>query len=145
MRAVGTVTIDERLLPLSGPRHDEVAGGLEELIEATRFLRRQLDVHEAACRRVLADVEDGVPIGSALSGVRADNWRSAVTAAIQRFEATRHRSRLALVAMSLDDGASISEIARTWGVSRQLASRWVQETRSAGRSCSAVGTVAPER
>lgn len=144
-RAVGSVTIDERLPTIREPRRDEAAAGLMELIEATGVLRRQLVVHETECRQVLADVEDRVPIGSALSNVRADNWRSTATEAIQRFEATRHRVRLVLVAMSLDDGASIAEVARTWGVSRQLASRWVQETRQPGRPYGALGTVAPER
>ncbi len=133
------MTVDDRPPPARESLHDAAATGLEELIEATVALRRQLVTHEAVCRRVLADVEGRVPVGSTLSTVRADTWRSAVTEAIHGFETARRRSRLRLVAMSLDDGTSIAEVARAWGVSRQLASRWVQETRSVGWSHGVLG------
>ncbi len=137
------MTIDERM-PLTGiPLRSSASSGLEELIEVTAALRRQLAVHESLCRRVLADVDGQVPVGRALTEVRADSWRSTVTTAIQEFEVTRHRARLALVAMSLQDGMSIAEIARAWGVSRQLASRWVQECRLLHPSCDGFGQDVP--
>ena len=121
------MTIDERS-PISGdPLADLASAGLEGLIDSTMVLRRELVTHEAVCRRVLSDVQGGIPMGCVLSAVQAHNWRSAMTDAMKGFEITRHRARLVLVAMSLEEGCSIAEIARTWGVSRQLASRWVQE------------------
>ena len=121
------VTIDERS-PISGdPLADLASAGLEGLIDSTVELRRQLVIHEAVCRRVLSDVRSGLPMGCVLPAVQADNWRSDLTDAMKGFEVTRHHARLVLVAMSLEEGCSIAEIARTWGVSRQLASRWVQE------------------
>ena len=36
--------------------------------------------------------------------------------------------RVLLVAIEVEEGRSIGEVARSWGVSRQLASRWVQES-----------------
>jgi transposase-like protein len=36
--------------------------------------------------------------------------------------------RLLLVAIEVEEGRSIGDVARSWGVSRQLASRWVQES-----------------
>ena len=63
-----------------------------------------------------------------LPEVQADSWRAAVTDAIRGFEAARHRVRLLLVAIEVEEGRSIGEVARSWGVSRQLASRWVQES-----------------
>ena len=124
----GTVTVE------AGPKVDEARlrasaeAGIGDLIESTVMLQRQLVAHEAVCRRILADVREDMPVASLLPDVQADNWRSAVTAAIQGFEITRHRLRLVLVAMSVDEGMSIAEVARNWGVSRQLASRWVQES-----------------
>ena len=115
--------------------------GLEELLESTGELRRQLATHESTCRRVLAEVQGQVPIGCLLPAVGADTWRAAMTDAIKGFETSRHRARLALVAMSLDDGMSIAEIARSWGVSRQLASRWVHEAAARG---DLVGRIDPD-
>ena len=123
----GLVTIDQRAPLVEDPLTDLAATGLEELIESTVELRRQLITHETLCRRVLADVRDHAAVGCTLSAVRVDRWRSAVTESIREFETVRHRTRLVLVAMSLDEGMSIAEIARSWGVSRQLASRWVRE------------------
>ena len=104
-----------------------VSTGIESLIERTVALRRELEAHEATCRLILDRVAGDAPVGWVLSEVGADRWRSSVTEAIQAFETSRHAVRIALVAMSVADGMSIAEVARSWGVSRQLASRWVHE------------------
>ena len=63
-----------------------------------------------------------------LPEVRADSVAGGCHRRHPRFEAARHRVRLLLVAIEVDEGRSIGEVARSWGVSRQLASRWVQES-----------------
>jgi len=104
------------------------ADGIEELIGATSVLRSELNAHEATCRKVLDEVRVDHEITGVLPQVRADTWRSAVTDALRGFEAARHRVRLLLVAIEVEEGRTIGEVARSWGVSRQLASRWVQES-----------------
>ncbi len=104
------------------------SSGIEELISSTVLLRRQLVAHEAVCRRVVSGVEEGVPVACLLEDIRADSWRSVLTEAIKGFEVARHRVRLLMVAIAVDEGMSITDMARSWGVSRQLASRWVQES-----------------
>ncbi len=132
------VTIDERPPPPREPLEGSAVAGLEELVESTEALRRELVTHEEMCRRVLSDVRDGVQTGSVLAAVGADTWRAAMTDAIKEFETTRRRVRLVLVTMSLEEGSSIAEIARTWGVSRQLASRWAQEAAPLRPACDPV-------
>lgn len=131
------VTVDQRTPPTPAPGTDTAVTGLVEQIESTVALRLQLVTHEAVCRQVLAEVQGQVPIGCVLPAVRADRWRASVTDAIKGFESTRHRVRLDLVGMSLDEGMTIAEIARAWGVSRQLASRWVQEALALRGPCGA--------
>jgi len=104
------------------------ADGIEELIGATSVLRSELNVHEDTCRKVVDEVRVDHEITGVLPEVRADSWRAAVTDAIRGFEAARHRVRLLLVAIEIEEGRSIGDVARSWGVSRQLASRWVQES-----------------
>lgn len=104
------------------------ADGIEELIGATSILRSELNGHEAICRKLLSEVRVDHDITGVLPEIHADTWRSAVTDAIRGFEASRHRVRLLLVAIEVDEGRTIGEVARSWGVSRQLASRWVQES-----------------
>ena len=53
--------------------------------------------------------------------------RRELTAALDAFEAARHEFRLALFAVCLEEGASISEVGRALGVSRQRASRLAAE------------------
>ena len=102
--------------------------GIEELIGATSVLRSELNAHEAICRKVLDEMRVDREITGTLLHVRADAWRAAVTNALRRFEAARHRVLLVLVAIQVQEGRSIGEVAKDWGVSRQLASRWVQES-----------------
>jgi hypothetical protein len=46
---------------------------------------------------------------------------------LTRFEEARHGMRLACFRMSSTEGRSIGDIARLWGISRQLASRLINE------------------
>ena len=126
---VDAVTVDRREAPVAGPLRAPATTAVERLLESTQRLQQQLVAHEDVCHQILTDVRGDVPIDSLLAEVGADRWRSSVTNAVQSFEMSRHALRLVLVAMAVADGMSIAEIARTWGVSRQLASRWVRETR----------------
>jgi hypothetical protein len=55
--------------------------------------------------------------------------RRTVTDAVAEFERARHRFRLALVAVGVDNGMSGADIGAALTVSRQLASRYLQEAR----------------
>jgi len=77
--------------------------------------------------RIAKRLENGHPAVSAGDGIGAPGHRQKVTEAIELFEASRHQLRLALFAVSLEEGASISEVGRVLGISRQLASRIAAE------------------
>ena len=55
-----------------------------------------------------------------------------MTEAVEESEAARHQLRLALFAVGKEEGASISEVGRVLGISRQLASRLAGEATNAG-------------
>lgn len=55
--------------------------------------------------------------------------RQAVSDAIVEFESARHRFRLALVALAVDNGMNARRIAEAFAFSRQLASRYLKEAR----------------
>ena len=48
---------------------------------------------------------------------------------MSEFESARHRFRLAMVAVSLDDGMNAAQIGQAFAFSRQLASRYLKEAR----------------
>jgi len=110
------------------PLMSSTADALEELIGVTSVLRSELNAHEVICRKLLGEVRVDHEITGVLPEIHAETWRSAVTDAIRNFEAARHRVRLLLVAIEVEEGGSIGDVAKSWGVSRQLASRWVQES-----------------
>lgn len=122
------MTVDQGPVPTVSTLKELAANGIEELIGVTSVLRSELDVHEATCRTLLDEVRVDHEITGVLPEIHADTWRSAMTDAIRGFEAARHRVRLLLVAIEVEEGRSIGEVAKSWGVSRQLASRWVQES-----------------
>ena len=55
--------------------------------------------------------------------------RQCVSDGVAGFESARHRLRLALVAVALDNGMSAVRIGEAFGFSRQLASRYLKEAR----------------
>jgi hypothetical protein len=122
------VTVDQGPVPAVHDLKRSAADGIEELINATLILRSGLSTHETICRTLLSEVRVDHEITGVLPEIHADTWRSDVTDAIRGFEAARHRVRLLLVAIEVEEGRSIAEVAKSWGVSRQLASRWVQES-----------------
>jgi hypothetical protein len=63
--------------------------------------------------------------------------RDVLVAHLDRFETARHRMRVACFRVSIDDGLTIADVARLWGVSRQLVSRMLhaeQGGRQPGRA-----------
>jgi hypothetical protein len=56
--------------------------------------------------------------------------RQSVSDGVAEFESARHRFRLALVAVALDNGMSAVQIGEAFAFSRQLASRYLKEARA---------------
>ncbi len=69
---------------------------------------------------------------AALAAAGASETRESTTAMLDDFERDRHTSRMSLIAAGVDEGMSINAISRSWGVSRQLASRYVNQVRGDG-------------
>ena len=63
--------------------------------------------------------------GEGTAQLRNDTHDSLIT-----FQRARHAELSAILLPSLAEGMSIADIGRAFGVSRQLASRWVREARS---------------
>ena len=55
--------------------------------------------------------------------------RRSVSDAMSELESARHRFRLALVAVAIDNGMTAGQVGEAFGFSRQLASRYLKEAR----------------
>lgn len=69
------------------------------------------------------ELEEGEPVFGPDEDTEAPAHRQRVTEAIEEFEASRHQLRVVLFAVGKEEGASITQVGRVLGISRQLASR----------------------
>jgi hypothetical protein len=100
------------------------------LLDEARQLRDRLRTCETTYRRSLRELERGAAIRTVLNNAEVGDVRQSLNDALQQFEQTRHRSRLAIIASGLQEGMTIGELGRSWRFSRQLASRYAKEARS---------------
>lgn len=114
-----TSAVDERARALAG---------LREFREEAATLRSALHRYERALERVCRQVERDVPLHEVMGQIGVGELRADLVERLTRFEEARHRMRVACFRMSLTEGLSIVDIARLWGISRQLASRLINET-----------------
>jgi hypothetical protein len=109
-------------------KRENLARSIAELVESSAILRDQLEQYETTMAAIGRRVADGIPAVEAARGTEIPAERRRVTEAIQEFEAARHQLRLVLFAVGREEGASISEVGRVLGISRQLASRLAGES-----------------
>ena len=97
-----------------------------DLIRTIKELRDALLDYQEGCERLL-QVGELDRLGSStierVELVRFADKRERLAAALEAFEVSRRRARVALIAVAEDEGSTISEVARTLGLSRQLLSR----------------------
>ena len=101
----------------------------ERLIEVAKQLHASLRANEAVYRKGLKDLQKGLPIAATLEDVDVRVARQRLNDALEALEYSRHQVRLALTAAGLEEGMTVADTGRAWGVSRQLASRYARETR----------------
>jgi predicted ribosome quality control (RQC) complex YloA/Tae2 family protein len=103
---------------------------IREVIESSEELREKLRHYEHTAQMIARHLEKGDGVIAAARGpFRVD--RRQVTEGIEEFESARHELRLALMAAGREEGASMSDVGRVLGISRQLASRLAAEVEEA--------------
>jgi hypothetical protein len=108
---------------------DEAIRCAEQLIEAMRNLRLILEKREEGLRQALNLREPATEFSVALKDAQITENREDLNEALFALERSRRESRVASFRSALDHGVSISELARIWGFSRQMASRYAKEAR----------------
>lgn len=100
---------------------------LEQLIEAMAAGRDELRRSEQSLRKSLTRARRTGGLVPVLLETELAESRASFDERMEAITSIRHRSRSLVFALAVEEGMSIGEVARTWGISRQLASRYVRE------------------
>ena len=101
----------------------------ERLIDAMEHLRLALEKREGDLRAARARYDSGNNLSGSLRAANIAEERDELNEALFELERRRRESRLAVFRSALDHGVSINELARMWGFSRQMASRYAKDAR----------------
>jgi len=106
---------------------DALTDDIKELMDAGQELRDLILVNRRAFAKGLKLLDQDVPLVDALTQLQTAERRTQMTDALSHFEERRHRLRLSITKAGLQEGMSIGEIGRAFGISRQLAARFAKE------------------
>jgi hypothetical protein len=108
---------------------DQVVRCLEHLLEVDPDTRAHLRADEIAIRRAIKEIKKGSPIATTMETTDARSSRANINTCLEALYDARHQLRLAITTAGLDEGMTIGDLGRAWGISRQLASRFAREAR----------------
>jgi hypothetical protein len=108
-------------------QENEAVESVEELIEALVDAGAEIRNTEQALRLALKRVGEGEELESVLAAVQPAGLRQALNDALEVVNQRRHVARLKVFELALERGHTIADLGRVWGISRQLASRYVRE------------------
>jgi hypothetical protein len=100
---------------------------LEALINVTRQCVDQLEDALESYGTVLDLLRAGSTVKDALAEGHVTEMRRAITTALEHLDAARRASRVSLMRADLAEGSSVNSVAESWGISRQLVSRYIHE------------------
>ena len=97
------------------------------MMEAAAKLRDDIHAHVEVNRKVVEALEQVGALGAALERVQAGRARMTLTDSLAHYELLRHRARLSLMAVGVEEGMTVADVAEHWEISRQLAARYLRD------------------
>ncbi len=103
---------------------------IDELVDANVAVRERLRDAERVLKRARKVFDEGAGVAETFKLTpSAEPRQAALMEALNSLTSARHRLRVAVIAAGIDEGMSIGELGRAFGVSRQLAARYAKEAR----------------
>jgi len=108
---------------------EEIAAleALDAVLEAGRERRQALRRTETLTLRLRRQIEKGTRVTEAMTALGTGDVRRDLSDQIDALVRARHTAQHAIVGLAVSEGVSRGELARVWGVSRQLVSRLAKE------------------
>ncbi len=108
---------------------DAVISDIHRLMASGQLLRDQLVESRKGFEKGLDLLDRDMPLSQALAELNTADRRERMTDLLAEFDECRHRLRISITKAGLEEGMSIGDIGRAFGVSRQLAARFAKEVR----------------
>jgi hypothetical protein len=108
-------------------RAKEAVQSVQELIDALAAARAEMRRAEQSLKRALERCAADTGLDWLINVRQPATKRQALADALEAVNQGRHKARLAMFALAHEEGYSDADIGRAWGISRQLASRFVRE------------------
>ncbi len=110
---------------MNGPSdgRNQAVEAVGELRRAMQLLEDALHANVAAAARLESGLAGSLPAIEVMNGVQMADIRTSLTARTHEFDVARKAARQAITALLISEGATLKDVARVFGVSRQLASR----------------------
>jgi hypothetical protein len=102
---------------------DDAVVALDALIQATAEARTDMEASQTAFERNRDHLRTGGRAGDMTDLFDIPALRSTLTGRLAQVEQARMATRRALWRMQIAEGTTITDVARSWGLSRQLVSR----------------------
>jgi DNA-directed RNA polymerase specialized sigma24 family protein len=109
-------------------RQEYIDVALPALRDVTQRVHEALDEAAGALSVVRDHLRSGGRVSDFASLIDPIPLRAGVSATLNEFEHVRHEAQRAMFRLLRAEGMSISDIARMWGISRQLVSRMLHES-----------------
>lgn len=101
----------------------QLAQAFSHLDQCNRELRSVMQRFERTTTKLARKVSGGALVVEATRDVTGTIRLKELGEAEKAFEVARHRARVAIFALAIEQGTNLSEMGRALGISRQLASR----------------------
>ena len=110
---------------MNGPSdgRNQAVGAVGELRRAMQMLEDALHADVVAAAGLESGLAGSRPAIEVMNGVQMADIRTSLTARAREFDVARKAARQAIIALLISEGATLKDVARIFGVSRQLASR----------------------
>jgi AraC-like DNA-binding protein len=114
-------------VPESADARQAALAGLRGFQAEAAALREALRGYEHALDQVCHLIEHGHALHQVMAAIGVSDLRAELVEHLEHFETARHTMRVACFRVSLDEGLTVADVARLWGISRQLVSRLINE------------------
>ncbi len=108
---------------------EAVTSDVRRLMDCGQELRALILESKKGFTKGMKLLDSGVSLSQALADLNAAERRLRMTDMLNEFDECRHQLRISITAAALEEGMSIGDIGRAFGVSRQLAARFAKEVR----------------